>query len=46
VEKPHDKGSALYKYPAQGYKNNLESSTVPNNINTTSSFLLLNNMCF
>ncbi|AAZ24706.1 hypothetical protein [Colwellia psychrerythraea] len=29
VEQPHDKGSALYKYPTNRCKNNLESSTDP-----------------
>ncbi|AAZ28278.1 hypothetical protein CPS_2246 [Colwellia psychrerythraea 34H] len=29
VEQPHDKGSALYKYPTNRSKNNLESSTDP-----------------
>jgi len=29
VEKPHDKGSALYKYPTTRCKNNLERSTDP-----------------
>jgi len=28
-EQPHDKDSALYKYPTSRYKNNLESSTDP-----------------
>jgi len=31
VEQPHDKGSALYKYPTNRCKSNLESSTDPNN---------------
>jgi hypothetical protein len=30
VEQPHDKGSALYKYPTNYCKNNLERSTDPN----------------
>jgi len=30
VEQPHDKGSALYKYPTNRCKNNLERSTDPN----------------
>jgi hypothetical protein len=30
VEQPHDKGSALYKYPTIRRKNNLERSTDPN----------------
>ncbi|MDG1750779.1 MAG: hypothetical protein P8I03_03840 [Thalassotalea sp.] len=29
VEQPHYKGSALYKYPRNCCKNNLERSTVP-----------------
>ena len=29
-EQPHDKGSALYKYPTNSCKNNLERSTDPN----------------
>ncbi|AAZ26625.1 hypothetical protein [Colwellia psychrerythraea] len=29
VEQPHDKGSALYKYPTKRCKNNLERSTDP-----------------
>jgi hypothetical protein len=29
VEQPHDKGSALYKYPTNRCKNNLEISTAP-----------------
>jgi len=29
VEHPHDKGSALYKYPTNRCKNNLERSTDP-----------------
>jgi hypothetical protein len=29
-EQPHDKGSALYKYPTNRCKNNLERSTDPN----------------
>ena len=29
-EQPHDKGSALYKYPTSRCKNNLERSTDPN----------------
>jgi len=29
-EQPHDKGSALYKYPTSSCKNNLEKSTDPN----------------
>ncbi|MDG1751243.1 MAG: hypothetical protein P8I03_06220 [Thalassotalea sp.] len=29
VEQPHCKGSALYKYPTNCCKNNLESSTAP-----------------
>jgi len=30
VEQPHNKDSALYKYPTNCCKNNLESSTDPN----------------
>ena len=30
VKQPHDKGSALYKYPTIRCKNNLERSTDPN----------------
>jgi len=30
VEQPHDKGSALYKYPTNRCKSNLERSTDPN----------------
>ena len=30
VEQPHDKGFALYKYPTNRCKNNLERSTDPN----------------
>jgi hypothetical protein len=30
VEQPHGKGSALYKYPTNGCKNNIERSTNPN----------------
>jgi len=30
VEQPHDKGSALYKYPTNRCKNNLERLTDPN----------------
>jgi len=29
VEQPHDKGSALYKYPTNSCKNNLERSKDP-----------------
>jgi len=29
VEQPHDKGSALYEYPTNCCKNNLERSTDP-----------------
>jgi hypothetical protein len=29
VEQPHDKGSALYKYPTKSCKNNLKRSTDP-----------------
>jgi len=29
VEKPHDKGSTLYKYPTNRGKNNLKRSTGP-----------------
>ena len=32
VEQPHDKGSALYKYPTYRCKNNLERSTDPNKL--------------
>jgi hypothetical protein len=32
VEQPHDKGSALYKYPTISCKNNLERSTDPSGI--------------
>jgi hypothetical protein len=31
VEQPHDKGFALYKYPTNRCKSNLERSTNPNN---------------
>jgi len=31
-EQPHDKGSALYKYPKYRCKDNLESSTDPNKL--------------
>ena len=33
VEQPHDKGSALYKYPTNRCKNNLERSTDPSLVN-------------
>ncbi|WP_114325500.1 hypothetical protein [Candidatus Colwellia aromaticivorans] len=34
VEQPHDKGSALYKYPTNNCKNNLEKSTDPRLLRT------------
>jgi hypothetical protein len=39
VEQPHDKGSALYKYPTKSCKNNLERSTDPKENSTKNSFL-------
>jgi len=41
VEQPHDKGSALYKYPTIRCKNNLERSTAPNDLAHFSLFLSL-----
>ncbi|PKH85133.1 hypothetical protein [Colwellia sp. Bg11-28] len=36
VEQPHDKGSALYKYPKKRCKNNLERSADPSVSNAIS----------
>ena len=52
VEQPHDKGSALYKYPTNCCKNNLERSTDPRiffhgefNVMKKSLYLVVNSKC-
>jgi hypothetical protein len=46
VEKPHVKGSALYKYPTNRCKNHLERSTDPNVVINLVAKLAIKNQLF